>query len=85
MILILNMFSDNRKILIKAYSKKELSELYGVSSSTFVRWINKKSIYIELSKSGYCKYQKVLQPSLINIIFKHLGLPEKEICDELLL
>ncbi len=56
---------------IKTYSKKELSDLYGISSKTFRRWCNRANIDIGNGR--------LLCPKVVQQIFEHLGLPCVEV------
>ena len=59
------------KYPIKPYSLKELSAMYNVSKNTFKKWL--KPITEEIgTKQGY--YFTIRQ---VEIIFKHLGVPEE--------
>lgn len=62
-------------LLKVSYTKKELSELYGISGKTFRIYLNTGQLFEKLSNNGYNKYQKILQPKLLHIIFDHLGTP----------
>ena len=54
---------------VKAYSKKELAEIYGVTRPTFRRWI--KSI----PNLDVTKEQRILTPKQVALIFENLGMP----------
>jgi len=54
--------------LIRAYSKKELRQCYGVSEKTFRTWLNKIPSLGDYSGKAYTPYQ-------VNIIITHLGTP----------
>jgi len=58
-------------IPIKPYSLKELAALYNVSKNTFKKWLEPVNRQIG-KRVGY--YYNIHQ---VKIIFKHLGIPEK--------
>ena len=58
-----------------SYTKKELAQLYNISSRTITNFLNRGTLYDLLIKNGYLKYQKILQPKLISIVFEYLGSP----------
>jgi hypothetical protein len=53
----------------KALSKKELAAMYGVHTETLIKWL-KEITGLELKK-----YQKILTPLQLDIIFNALGEP----------
>lgn len=56
-------------IPVKAYSKKELATLYGVSKQTLRRWLKNVE---GLQQTN----DQIFTPNQIQLIFKHLGVPE---------
>ena len=59
---------------IKSYTKKELERLYGVSRTTFRKWL--KPILHTLP--DYTVNQTIFTPRQVAIIFKHLNAPNEE-------
>lgn len=58
---------------LKSYSKRELADLYEVSSDTFRRWVRDNCI----DKLGVdYRKSKVLLPWQVKVIFEKIGPPE---------
>jgi transposase len=62
---------DSKNYPIKAYSKKEMTNMYGIHRFTFLKWI-KKIPEIEINR------KRLFTPKEVEIIFNHLGPPEKD-------
>ena len=58
---------DILPILIKTYSKRELADMYGISTKTFRRWCIGSGIYFGR--------EKLLCPGKVRLIFEELGPP----------
>lgn len=58
---------------IKAYSNKELAEMYGITYNAWLEWI--KPIKDSLGKN----VRGLWNPKQVEQIVNHLGLPTKEI------
>lgn len=56
---------------IKAYSKKQLADMYEISPDTFRRWIIAANIFNE----AYYKGLKILKPKEVRRIFEEFGEP----------
>lgn len=63
----------------KSINKTTLAAKFGWDYNFLVRTINKNSkLYNELKESAnYNPYQRLLTPLQVEIIYKHLGNPEK--------
>ena len=59
--------------IIKPYSKKELKELYGISSNTLLTWAKKS-----FTKKEFEEYKKIklIPIKMVQHLFTHLGEPE---------
>ena len=55
---------------VKSYSKQQLSEMYGISVNTLKNWLKKAGIYETM------RFDKMLTPQKVKIIFDKLGTPE---------
>lgn len=60
---------------LKAYTVKQLSELYGVSTKTFRRWLSPFSSKVG-TKQGY--FYNISQ---VKCIVQHLGIPGSVVVD----
>jgi transposase len=60
-------------ISIKAYSKKEMAQMYQVSPATFRNWA--KKAFNAKEWQVYIK-SKILNPKMVSHLFTHLGAPE---------
>jgi hypothetical protein len=56
-------------------NKSELVKMYNVSRFTFGNYINNGGLFQKLSKTGYCKKNRLLTPLQISLIIEHLGDP----------
>lgn len=56
--------------MAKAYSKKELANLYGVSKETFRKWLRM------VPGVNSDRYAVILPPADVERIFLHLGKPD---------
>lgn len=54
---------------IKAYSKQQMAEFYGVSRSTFISWIS------NIPGLVIGKHAKILTPKQVKLIVDFLGFP----------
>jgi rRNA pseudouridine-1189 N-methylase Emg1 (Nep1/Mra1 family) len=61
---------------MKVKSKKELAKLYEFSKTTLNNYLNTGKLFLLLSQTGYFKYNKILTPKQIHIIFEFLGRPD---------
>ena len=55
---------------VRSYSKKQLSEMYGISVNTFKNWLKRAGIYDSM------QFDKMLTPQKVKLIFDKLGSPE---------
>ena len=55
--------------LIRTYSKKEIAELYGISTKTLRRWCERAGI--SLGK------EKLIHPCKVKLMFEHFGPPSE--------
>lgn len=62
--------STPQKILLKAYSKKELAKLYGISAKTLKTWL--APFENEIGQ----QVGRFYNPKQMKIIFEKLGIPE---------
>jgi transposase len=60
-------------IPIRAYSIKELMQIYRVSRKTMYNWTQHLRTNAEF---GWKKHQHIFTPKQVSIIFKELGEPE---------
>lgn len=58
---------------LKPYHKFEIAELYGVTTATFKRWMDRYEK--DLKKLGYKKSQKILTVAQVQCLFQNLGQP----------
>lgn len=67
------MLDNENTFIVRAYSQKELRNLYGVSPETWASWLApiKEKVGDYLGKS--------YDPSQVEIIISHLGLPTKRV------
>lgn len=59
---------------IKAYTKKELRLLYGISRETFNKWLQPIKAFLP----HYQPSAKILTPAQVKVIFEHWGEPESD-------
>lgn len=57
---------------IKAYTKKELSYMYGIGHTTFWQWCRAANLYDQYPE---LKRRIILPPSLVAVIFETFGSP----------
>jgi len=59
--------------MVKTYSKKEMAQMYNVSSATFRKWAQKA-----FTAKEYLVYKsaRILTIKMVNHLFTHLGNPE---------
>ena len=67
-------------ITAKPYSKKQLRQMYGISSQTFSSWLNKSGL---LSTGVFKNYKtmRILTTQMVVKIFNHFGTPEQNITE----
>lgn len=70
------------KLPVKAYSKKELAQLYNPhlcyqsAMRTFRQWLKLNSeLSARLAETGYSPLQHMFTPKQVELIFKYLGTP----------
>lgn len=54
--------------MVKAYSKKELAGLYGVSWKVLKKWLHNEGIILK-------QEDRIIKPSIVSIIFQKIGNP----------
>ena len=55
--------------MVRAYSKKELAGLYGVSWKVLKKWLTDEGIILK-------QEDRIIKPSIICIIFEKIGKPK---------
>ena len=66
-----NKKENQNRLVLRAYNKKELAELYEISPGTFRTWLSE---YDEMFGN---KFKKVLNAREVEFIFKTFGIPQK--------
>ena len=68
------MSTEVKTVPIKAYSKKELTRMYGVGANTFNDWLKLYSITLNGSK-----FKNLLTPKEVTQVFTALGEPPNKL------
>lgn len=64
-------YDNENKAPVKAYTKYELANLYGISVEVLVKWLKLADLYDET-----VKWAKILPPITVQKLFDHIGYPE---------
>ena len=66
-------FPEERQVMVRAYFKYELAELYGISMPTLLSFI--KPFLADFEAIGYSKSMKILTPKMVSLLFDRVGRP----------